>query len=183
MIADEIYTGFGRTGRWFACDHEGVVPDLLCAGKGLAAGMPLSVCLGKAEVMDVWPASEGEALHTQTFLGHPMGCRAALASLDVLENEKLVERSAAIGMRALGWLEKSLRDHRDVREIRGRGLMIGIECTSGGVASRACREALRQGVIALPSGAGGEVISITPPLSIEPEILQEALSTLAVALQ
>ena len=71
LIADEVYTGFGRTGAWFACEHETVRPDLLCVGKGLASGMPISACIGRAEVMDSWPASLGEALHTQTFLGHP----------------------------------------------------------------------------------------------------------------
>ena len=80
LIVDEVYTGFGRTGRWFACEHEGVVPDLLCVGKGLASGMPISALLGRAPVMDAWPESDGESLHTQTFLGHPPGCAAALAA-------------------------------------------------------------------------------------------------------
>jgi 4-aminobutyrate aminotransferase/(S)-3-amino-2-methylpropionate transaminase len=87
LIADEIYTGLGRTGRTWAVDHEGVVPDLLCVGKGLAGGMPLSACLGRVEVMDAWPASTGESLHTQTFVGHPPGCAAALVARDVLRDE------------------------------------------------------------------------------------------------
>jgi 4-aminobutyrate aminotransferase/(S)-3-amino-2-methylpropionate transaminase len=97
LIADEVYTGFGRTGRWFACDHESVVPDLLCVGKGLASGMPISACIGRAAVMDAWPPSRGEALHTQTFLGHPPGCAAALAAIAVIEDEKLVQRAAERG--------------------------------------------------------------------------------------
>ena len=178
LIADEVYTGFGRTGRWFACDREGVIPDLLCAGKGLAAGLPVSVCLGRTDVMNAWPTSAGEALHTQTFLGHPLGCRAALACLDVIEAEKLVERSAALGSEAIGWLRDLTDGHPGVREVRGLGLMIGIECRSGDAARRAHRLALERGVIALPSGSKGEVLSITPPLTIEREVLRSATAVL-----
>src|SRR5690606_28100085 len=82
LILDEIYTGLNRTGRLFACEHSGVVPDLICLGKALTGGFPLSACVGKAAVMDAWPESQGEALHTSTFLGHPVGCAMALASLE-----------------------------------------------------------------------------------------------------
>jgi 4-aminobutyrate aminotransferase-like enzyme len=179
LIADEIYTGFGRTGRWFACDHEGVVPDLLCVAKGLASGMPISACMGRAEVMDAWPASGGEALHTQTFLGHPPGCAAALASLAVLEDEKLVERAAESGGAALGFLRDRLGGEARVEEIRGLGLMIGIECDRPETAARACSAALSRGIILLPSGDDGAVLSITPPLCIESDVLIAALATVA----
>jgi 4-aminobutyrate aminotransferase-like enzyme len=80
LILDEIYTGFGRTGKWFACEHTGVMPDLICLGKALTGGFPLSACVGRAELMDTaWPASRGEAIHTSTFLGHPVGCALAQA--------------------------------------------------------------------------------------------------------
>ena len=82
LILDEIYTGFGRTGKWFACEHSGTVPDLICLGKALTGGFPLSACVGRAEVMDAaWPRSTGEAIHTSTFLGHPVGCAMALAQI------------------------------------------------------------------------------------------------------
>jgi len=178
LIADEIYTGCGRTGDWFACDYEGVVPDLLCVGKGLASGMPISACLGRREVMDAWPLSTGEALHTQTFIGHPAGCAAALASLRVLEEEKLVERAARVGAVAMQRLTSRLADAATVREVRGRGLMIGIECTQPEVALTTCRAALERGVIALPSGEGGQVISITPPLSISDDALEFGIDVL-----
>ncbi|MEK7839351.1 MAG: aminotransferase class III-fold pyridoxal phosphate-dependent enzyme, partial [candidate division NC10 bacterium] len=75
LILDEIYTGFGRTGKWFACEHSGVVPDIICLGKALTGGFPLSACVGRTNVMDAaWPVSSGEAIHTSTFLGHPVGC-------------------------------------------------------------------------------------------------------------
>jgi 4-aminobutyrate aminotransferase-like enzyme len=182
LIADEVYTGFGRTGRWFACEHEGVVPDLLCVAKGLASGMPISACLGRAEVMDAWAPSEGEALHTQTFLGHPPGCAAALASLAVIEEEKLVERSAETGLRALERLRRRLADAPGIRDVRGRGLLLGVECDGPERAAGACKRALERGVILLVSGDDARVVSITPPLSIEPDLLELALDILVKAL-
>lgn len=182
LIADEVFTGFGRTGRWFACEHEGVVPDLLCLGKGLASGMPLSACVGRRRVMDAWPRSRGEALHTQTFLGHPPGCAAALASLAVLEEEKLPQAAQQKGALSLAVLNECLGDHPDVREVRGRGLMIGVEVSSREVALATCARALRRGLILLPAGDEGCVLSITPPLSIEAGLLRDALQLLASCL-
>src|SRR5436190_2247543 len=90
LILDEIYTGFGRTGAWFACEHEEVVPDLICLGKAMSGGFPISACVGRADVMNrAWPRSHGEALHTSTFLGHPVGCAMALAQIE--EITQLIE--------------------------------------------------------------------------------------------
>ena len=184
LIADEIYTGFGRTGRTWACDHEAVVPDLLCAGKGLASGMPLSACLGRAALMDeAWPASAGEALHTQTFLGHPLGCAAALASIAVLEEEKLAERAAATGAEALERLDTKLSDADSVVDVRGQGLMLGVELASGEFALDVVARCLERGVILLPSGDDSQVVSITPPLGIDAELLLAALDVLIDAIR
>jgi len=182
LVADEIYTGFGRTGRTWACDHEGVVPDLLCAGKGLASGMPISACIGRAEVMDAWPPSGGEALHTQTFLGHPLGCAAALASIAVLEEEGLARRAAEHGERALEQLGAKLAGRPDVASVRGLGLMLGIELSDPVHAARAVARSLEQGVILLPSGDAGRVLSITPPLTIEEPALLAALDVVIDAI-
>jgi 4-aminobutyrate aminotransferase/(S)-3-amino-2-methylpropionate transaminase len=179
LVADEVYTGFGRTGRWFACEEEGVVPDLLCVGKGLASGMPLSACLGRAEVMDRWPPSGGESLHTQTFLGHPPGCAAARAALAVLEEEKLVLRAAETGARALSHLRARLAGAPGIADLRGRGLLLGIECDEPGRAARACAGALARGVIALLSGDDSRVVACSPMLGIDPELLEGALDVLA----
>jgi 4-aminobutyrate aminotransferase-like enzyme len=98
LILDEIYTGFGRTGRWFACEHSGTVPDVICLGKALTGGFPLSACVGHGELMDAaWPPSSGEAIHTSTFLGHPVGCAMALAQIKEIKAGKLVQRSAELG--------------------------------------------------------------------------------------
>ena len=183
LIADEIYTGCGRTGRFFACEHEGVVPDLLCGGKGLGGGAPISACVGRAGVMDAWPVSHGEALHTQTFLGHPPGCAAALAALAVIDEEKLVSRAAELGAVALAFLREATRGNPHVVECRGLGLLLGVECDTPASAVSACGEALRRGVIVIPSGDDGRVIAVTPPLVIGRDALLSALGTLAGALR
>lgn len=182
LIADEVYTGFGRTGRWFACDHEGVIPDLLCVGKGLASGMPLSACIGKSEIMDAWPASEGEALRTQTFLGHPPSCAAALASIAVLEDEKLVERAAELGAFALQELRRLCQNQPGIVELRGRGLLLALELDTPQRAERTCSQALANGIIILPDGDDGRVVSICPPLGIDRELLELALGLVVGAL-
>ena len=179
LIADEIYTGLGRTGARFACDHEGVVPDLLCIGKGLASGMPLSACLGLAACFDAWPRSTGEALHTQTFLGHPASCAAALASLDVSERWQLPARAKALGLTVLEHLRRGLAGLPSVVEVRGLGLMIGIECARPEIAHVATQSLLERGYVLLPSGPGGRVLSLTPPLTIEERALLAACDEIA----
>ena len=183
LIADEIYTGFGRTGATFACDHELVIPDLLCVGKGLASGMPISACMGRAEVFDAWPESEGEALHTQTFLGHPASCAAALASLDIAERWQLSDRARKLGKITLDCLRSLLAGQSLVAEVRGMGLMIGIECTSTDVSLAACQAMLEQGYVLLPSGDRGRVLSMTPPLVIGQDELYAACNELSRQLE
>lgn len=185
LIFDEIYTGFGRTGRWFACEHAGVVPDLLCVGKGMASGFPISACIGSAVVMDRWPASQGEAIHTSTFLGNPTGCAAALASIDLMRSGGLVERAAAHGE----WLRARLGAMRDasggrIGDVRGRGLMWGIEIVDasgapdGALAGLVVVDALRNGVVMLSSGPTGNVLQLAPPLVIERAQLAFALDVI-----
>ena len=179
LIVDEIFTGFGRTGKMWASDHENVIPDLLCLGKGLASGLPLSACLGRAEVMNAWPLPNPEAIHTQTFLGHPASCAAALASLNVLEREGDFERIATLGNTTLSKLQQSLEDVPSVREVRGLGLLIGIEFNTAAHAQAVATGALEQGLIVLQSGDDGNVVSITPPLCISAEALGHAIDLLA----
>lgn len=183
LIADEIYTGLGRTGDLFACDHEGVVPDLLCVGKGLASGMPLSACLGLAACFDAWPRSTGEALHTQTFLGHPASCAAALASLAVGARERLPERARTLGRAALERLRTGLAGSPEIVEVRGRGLMIGIECARPQTAHDATVRLLERGYVLLPSGDGGRVLSLTPPLTIGEDALFTACDAIVELLR
>ncbi|HZL42046.1 MAG TPA: aspartate aminotransferase family protein [Verrucomicrobiae bacterium] len=184
LILDEIYTGFGRTGKWFACEHSKVIPDLICLGKALTGGFPLSACVGRSDLMDrAWPASTGEAIHTSTFLGHPVGCAMALAQIDEIRRLGLVERSASAG----AYLLKLLQSQFAV-PVRGLGLLAGLELRSpdgspaGPRCMRAIKSMLHQGFILLPEGEHGNVISFTPPLTISKPQLQSAVKALAQAL-
>ncbi|HEU5126044.1 MAG TPA: aspartate aminotransferase family protein [Verrucomicrobiae bacterium] len=186
LILDEIYTGFGRTGKWFACEHSGVIPDVICLGKALTGGFPLSACVGRAEIMDAaWPASHGEAIHTSTYLGHPVGCAMALAQIAEIESGELPERSAKLGEVLLQWLEALISNPKLQIRSRGRGLMAGVELRlpNGEPATEAAIHAikamLQRGFILLPEGEHSNVISFTPPLTISKTQLGEAVAALA----
>ena len=155
---DEVQTGIGRTGTWFATEHEGVRPDLLCTGKALGGGFPLSACLGTRAVMDAWGASTGEAIHTQTFLGHPVGCAAALAVLDLIERDGLLARATERGAR----LTEALRARGFT--VRGRGLMLAVQ--TGPRSLALSRALLRSGYLVLPAGQAGDVLGLTPPVCL-----------------
>jgi 4-aminobutyrate aminotransferase-like enzyme len=186
LILDEIYTGFGRTGKWFACEHSGVIPDLICLGKALTGGFPLSACVGRADLMDAaWPASTGEAIHTSTFLGHPVGCAMALAQISEIRKLKLPERSAELGKFLLSELAsiKNLK-LKIINSVRGIGLMVGVELTlpNGQPATEAAltaiKKLLQRGYIFLPEGEHANVISFTPPLTIPKGQLTKAVAEL-----
>ncbi len=190
LILDEIYTGFGRTGEWFACEHSGVVPDLVCLGKALTGGFPLSACVGRADVMDAaWPPSNGEAIHTSTFLGHPVGCAMALAQIAEIRRERLVARSARLGRVLVAELSK-VQDPTSnvVCGARGVGLMAGIELRNADgtpatdFALRAVKQMLRRGFILLPEGEPAHVISFTPPLTITEAQIRRAVAVLGEVL-
>jgi 4-aminobutyrate aminotransferase-like enzyme len=184
LVLDEIYTGFGRTGKWFACEESGVMPDLICLGKALAGGFPLSACAGRADIIDAaWPPSEGEAIHTSTFQGNPVGCAMALAQIAEIRAKKLPERAAALGQFLMDRLRAEISLPGSRIEIRGRGLMAGLEIfNDSGLAMRAIKEMLRRGFILLPEGARGNVISFTPPLTITRSELSAAVSALKKSL-
>ena len=186
LILDEIYTGFGRTGKWFACEHSGVVPDIICLGKALTGGFPLSACVGRADVMDAaWPESQGEAIHTSTFLGHPVGCAMALAQIAEIRRLKLCEQSRKLGARLLQLLS-TINHPRSTA--RGLGLMAGLELLNadGSPATveslRVIKEMLHRGFILLPEGEHGNVISFTPPLTLSEAQLAVTVAELQHAL-
>jgi 4-aminobutyrate aminotransferase-like enzyme len=174
LILDEIYTGFGRTGTMFACEHEGVVPDLLCVGKALGGGVPIAATIGTPRVMDAWPKSAGEAIHTSTFLGNPVACAAALANLDQLVHLGLVERVRTAG-RGLGERLAKLRGIGHVRGVRGLGYLWAVEFVDAAFANRVVVRGLANGVILLQSGPTGTSITLAPPLIIDDEQLSRAL--------
>ena len=178
LIADEVYTGLGRTGRWLGCDWDGVLPDVVALGKALGAGFPISACIGRPAIMERWGASQGEALHTSTQLGNPMGCAAGLAALAVLERDGLVERADRVGSKWLETLRRELASSDRVVEVRGRGLMLGIELDRPESADRAVEAALARGWILIQEGPIGQVLSLTPPLNIDQTLLDGATDML-----
>lgn len=185
LILDEIYTGFGRTGAWFACEHSGVIPDIICLGKALTGGFPLSACVGRAALMDAaWPASTGEAIHTSTFLGHPVGCAMALANMAEIRRLKLVQASAKLG-KALLKESFKVQSLKFKVQARGLGLMAGIEINkpdgspATDVSLHTIKELLHRGFIFLPEGEHANIISFTPPLTITERELKTAVGALA----
>ena len=187
LILDEIYTGFGRTGRWFACEHSGTVPDVICLGKALTGGFPLSACVGHADLMDAaWAPSSGEAIHTSTFLGHPVGCAMALAQIKEIKDRELVQRSAELGQILLDAFSMSIpRTSNLTVTSRGLGLLAGLEVClpDGSPATEAVLYLVKTlvhepGFILLPEGEHSNVIGFTPPLTISPNQLRMAVHAL-----
>lgn len=182
MIVDEIYTGFGRTGTWFAVEHDRVVPDIICIGKAMGSGFPISACAGRAEIMDAWPLSTGEALHTSTYLGNPMGCAAALATINEIERLALPAKARQAGL-ALGSRLDALRARKNVTDVRGRGLFWGIQFRDADTADRVVKRALASGVIVLQAGRDGATVTVAPPLVITDRQLSRGIELLEAAIR
>ncbi len=182
LVFDEVYTGLGRTGERLACEHDGVLPDVVALGKALGGGFPISACAGRPDVMRAWGASTGEAVHTSTHLGNPLGCAIALRVLERIERDGLASRARELGAAALERLEKEVRGAPGVVDVRGRGLMLGVELDGSERAARVAREALASGWILLREGSDGRVLSLTPPLTIDATLLARGLDRLAALL-
>ncbi len=181
LIFDEIFTGFGRAGALFQSGSEtadGVVPDLLCLGKGMSSGFPISACIGSERVMAGWGMSGGEALHTSTFLGHPVGCAASLAVIDLFESG-LLERGQQLG-RYMGETLQDLaaRNPERLGPVCGRGAMRGIGVKPASDSMVLCRRLLQRGYLALPAGLRGEVLGFTPALTLSRAQWDAALAAL-----
>jgi 4-aminobutyrate aminotransferase-like enzyme len=177
FVADEIFTGFGRTGSLFAVTAEGVEPDLLCCGKALGGGLPIAAVIGRDKWMAAWDA-EGEARHTATFLAHPLACAAALATLEVLDEQDLAARAASLGASVEKRLAAWPGRFSGVLATRGRGLLWGIEMESRAFARNLTGAASAEGVLVLAGGPEGRVVQIVPPLTITCRQLDFALDVL-----
>lgn len=184
LIADEVLAGLGRCGETFVSVADGAEPDLVCVGKALGGGMPISACIGTYAAMSAWGDPTGEALHTGTFFGHPVSCAAALASLDVFATEGVSDRALHLGAELMKRLSKLASKHDNVvAEVRGRGAMIGIELHEAGGALRVVQRMLEAGYLLLPAGAEAHVISITPPVTIPDNLLDGFVGALHEALK
>jgi len=182
LVLDEIYTGFGRTGTLFACEREGVVPDILCVGKAIAGGVPFSAAIGRPAVVDAWPPSTGEALHTSTYLGNPLGCAAALAVIEELERRPILAEIRAAEPELRARLER-FTALPDVSAVRGLGMLWAIEFHDAARANRVVRRGLQRGLILLQSGTEGTSITLAPPLVITTEQLAHALEVLSTVIE
>jgi 4-aminobutyrate aminotransferase/(S)-3-amino-2-methylpropionate transaminase len=182
FIADEVQTGFARTGDLFACEHEGVVPDIVTTAKGIAGGMPLAAVTGRADLLDrVHPGGLGG-----TYGGNPVSCEAALAVLEEIENEKLADRARAIGEVMLPRLRALAERHPEVGDVRGRGAMTAVELVRGDgskepnpeLTAEVARRCHAAGLLALTAGTYGNVLRFLPPLVIPEHLLREGLDVL-----
>jgi len=182
LVCDEIWTGLGRSGAWLASVEAGVVADLICLGKGLGGGLPVSACVGSDRAMAAWGAHGGSAIHTATHFGAPIACATALATLGALEDGRLVERAAAAGARWMARM-RGLGAPLGVGDVRGQGLMVGVALAGGAARALAVtRRLLRAGWIVLTGGAEGDVLTLTPPLDIDERLLEAFVDALAAAL-
>ena len=182
LVADEVQCGAGRTGKWWAIEHSGVEPDIVCMAKGIASGMPLGICMTRAEVMDWAPGS-----HASTFGGNPVSIAAALATMDILEREAIAN-AASVGEFMLERLRGWKHSHALVGDVRGRGLMIGIELVKDKTTREPAVElrnrvetvAFEHGLIVL--GCGETSLRLSPPLIVTREEATVALDILEDAL-
>ena len=177
LIFDEIQSGFGRTGKWFAHDHFGVRPDIITVAKGLASGMPISGVISRLELMEKWiPGSHGG-----TYGGNVVAAAAAVATFDAIEGEKMIENAAEKGSQLLDALKGFQRSHPEIGDVRGRGLMIGVEYRdedgkpSKKLAKAVTKKAFEKGLMLLTCGPWDNTIRLIPPLNISSTEVEEAL--------
>jgi len=186
MIADEVQTGAGRTGTWFAVEQSGVAPDLITMAKSMAGGFPISAVVGRAEIMDA-PAPGGLG---GTYAGSPLACAAALAVLEVFDEENLLQRSRDVGQRITSHLQALAKDHPCIAEVRGLGAMVAMELCKNGdphqpdadLTKALAVEAMNRGLIILTCGTYGNVVRILVPLTASDALIDEGLNMIADAL-
>ena len=179
LVFDEVQCGVGRTGRPFAAEAYGVRPDVLLFAKGIASGLPLGGIVAPRTLMERWPTGA----HGSTFGGNPVACAAALATLDVLDETDGYRRTSERGDRVVAHLRREVGGHASVRDIRGIGLMIGVELAGKDVTDRVCRTCLDQGVIVLACGPDENVLRLVPPLTITDDDMDHGLAVLCDAIR
>jgi 4-aminobutyrate aminotransferase/(S)-3-amino-2-methylpropionate transaminase len=180
LIVDEVQSGIARTGAWFACEHEGVEPDLITTAKGLGGGLPIAAVTGRAELMDAVPAGGLGG----TFSGNPVACAAALGVFAEIEEHDLLTRARDIGATMLTALHAMQADHDVIGDVRGRGAMVAIEFTepTPDLTARIAKRCHQNGVLVLTAGTYGNVLRFLPPLSIPDALLAEAFDVLRAAI-
>lgn len=182
VIVDEIWTGLGRTGAMTRSGAIGAEADILCFGKGLGGGLPISACVAPEAIMDAW-ARDDEVIHTSTHSGSPLACAAAVATLDAVRFRGLVTRARDVGATFADELRAALAGRPGFVEVRGVGLMVGIELAGPEVGLRAMRGMLAEGYVVLTGGVRGEVLTLTPALNTPEPLLSGAARALSRVLE
>jgi 4-aminobutyrate aminotransferase len=178
LIADEIQSGFGRTGKWFAVEHFGIKPDIVCMAKGIASGFPLGGIAASKELMAKWsPGSHGG-----TYGGNPVCCAAAIATVDVIKKQKLLQNAARLGKYLKKELGKLQAKYPLIKEVRGIGLMIGVDFEDSVIVRKIIDSCLSMGLVVIPTGAEGTVLRVIPPLIVAKKEIDQALAILEKAL-
>lgn len=180
MIADEVMTGFGRTGKLFACEHWQIQPDIICLAKALGGGLPLGAFIGRREMMQTL-SHDPPLAHVTTFGGHPLSCAAGLAALEVLLEEKMIEASAQNGARFLNELRRAAQDNESIKEVRGLGSFFAIEFNSEEATQRFVKTCRAQGLIIGWTLHRATVVRAAPPLCMNDQEVEEALAILCAA--
>jgi len=164
LIVDEIFTGVGRCGAWWRSVGDGIIPDVICVGKALGGGLPVSACIASEEVMRAWGAPDREAIHTGTFYGDPLGCAAALATIELIEREDLVGKAATRGDAFAAALAAARLP--GISEVRHAGMMLGLQLEGPSQALTVTRALLERGYLVLPAGAKADVLQLAPPVTV-----------------
>lgn len=181
LIADEIFTGLGRCGAWWRAVHDQMTPDVVCVGKALGGGLPVSACIAREEVMRAWGDPDREAIHTGTFYGDPLGAAAALATLEVIEQEGLIARSEERGAMFAATLRRA--SLRGVSEIRHAGTMLGLQLEKEHQALSVTRALLERGYLVLPAGERADVVQLVPPITLGPTLFGGFVGALSEVLK
>jgi 4-aminobutyrate aminotransferase len=185
LIFDEVQTGFGRTGKWFACEHWDIVPDALVVAKGIASGFPLAGVISRKELMEKWSAGR----HGSTYGGNPVSCSAALASIKVIEDDNLLDNARVMGNMLVDRFNEMKKKYPVIGEVRGLGLMIGVELIDkhgmpdGKALLQLVNECFKRNLLLLDCGSHDHVIRFVPPLNVTKEQLEEALAIFEAGLK
>lgn len=178
LIVDEIFTGFGRCGHFLLSEYYQIEPDIITLGKGFSGGVPISMMVAKEEVMCAWEDSKGEAIHTSTFLGNPLNCAYAINTIETLLEISILENVQKMSEYFFQELHRVKKSYPHIiGEIRGMGLMIGVEILPKNLAFKLCQQFLLKGIILLPCGLESNILSITPPLIIEKKHIDQWMTT------
>ena len=173
-----MQTGLGHTGKWFACQHAGVAPDIVTVAKGIASGLPLGACLARADVMAKW----SPGAHGSTFGGNPVCCAAALATIKAIKEKKMLANTARLGAYLKAELVKLQKKHSAVKDVRGLGLLLGVDFGDSDVVKQVLNFCLRHQLVLISTGADGTVIRFVPPLNVTKQQVDQALSIFTAAL-